>query len=1329
MAPEPWAYNGQSTTGPRGTSSRHSKSGRFKKTRIPWRAVLTTLAGALVASSSLLAVGRVEGTLVAGGGMQVRDANMESPPAGLHSRHQRPFQVDVFGHSDGVAASYAHDDHGASPRGPASQLGEPSTTNPLDVLTSSPNHTILVRLLQRTRLIPTLIRLIEFDDGSGLTILAPTDEALRRESSASAQPSGGHAEALTQGSIWYRAMREFGLEETEAGDEHSKSHHFTQAGSSDNVQAELRQHLLHHILNYTLPYETFCNLSSTIPRSDSKRVAPKDSVAVPLRWPDMHSTLHFPSRKALHEPTHPGPIPQPPEGPRHPGAEDRGGLLGGEGQKLRTVWRWDDQADDASAMQQPRANLLAKKKPEPEARGSLWFDVDFLGRGGVQSIAQHHTNRGAVISINGTIALPPTLEEVIRTHESLSLLSSLIEEPMLHTLSLTAHSTLFLPSSASLVNNLDTLQRSYLLRNVSKEEQREAWKVVEWDRTKMVGWHISGRGLKDENGEWGVIGYADRLRDAVDDEGQGQLTTILGGPIRFAIEDADRKEDSKRPALSIDGAQIIEEDILTENGVVHIVDGVLLPSAQALELDVEKTLLALNASRFVSMMKKAGLESYLLTQLDDPSDDTSDDSDAASKTWTFVVPTDEVLESWFKENPEYGRWWQDLEQIDGATPLTGNAYIAEDQEKGRQKLKDLLKYHIVPGLMRPDNLTDGGLVATELRDWRLKEGRQRIMTTVADPVEKTRKQPPQGNGDVAFGDANVIASPVNVGGDNSTKAIIYLVSQLLTPPDDPIQTAVTESLSLSTFVAAVFSAELDKPMKKAPGVTYLIPNNDAFASMGLVMPYLLLPTKESRDELRSLVEYHAIDQIVYVEDFKSSERRYPTLEGSDIWAGRSANGSVEVRRAPPPDEDGKEPYDLVQGSPAHLRSKDLLTSTGVIHEIDRVELPPDMNLTPEKLLKGAKCDRFRDLVVRAGYGFLLNGTTPSASMLAALDAEDDLEDEGVSTKTKKQKREKRAKKDHKRRHRLFEDPSQSYILLAPTDAAFTQVNLSYYLNNKQELKKLVQLHILPSPPLDDVENLRTAETTLGAGQLQLPLGLRDGFSLPSLLDKALGGDSSYGKVAFRNLGGASGPTHRRWRPGWSPRSKAPTTQKGDEDEEDLGWMIGILGSRGGAAEPLGDEADLSAFREDGDDDDDKDPAPRHRPRRNSHAARLLNFGRESLASVPPKEASLPISSSLGKRDQNAFSADARPPRSLGGVLTLDQVLIPYEPDWFHAWGWIVLTALAALLAVILAGAALHSCWRGGGGGRVCGAGGEGGGWFWGRNKTGDMGEALEGEEE
>lgn len=686
------------------------------------------------------------------------------------------------------------------------------------------------------------------------------------------------------------------------------------------------------------------------------------------------------------------------------------------------------------------------------------------------------------------------------------------------------------------------------------------------------------------------------------------VTTTLGGAVTVRVDEKDK-------SLTVDKAKVVAEDILTENGVIHIVDSLLLPFGD-LALSVEKTLLALNASRFVSMMHAAGLESYINKN---PHGGEDEDDDDKALPWTFMVPRDDTIDNWFESHAtqrahHFSRWGvnEDDADIDKRPPL-----------------EDVLRYHIAPSSLSPENLTKGMLVGTELRDWRLKDGRQRIVVALDDDDEEESiqgtarawsktKPPRQGNGDVAFGDANVIATPVKVG-----PSIIYLISKVLEPPSNPIQTAVS-SLSLSTFVATVFSAELDKPVKRAPAITYLIPRNDAFEALGLAMPYLLLDRTESRQELRSVVEYHAIDKIVYTPDFASGQTRYPTLEGSPIWAGRDAKGVVEVKRG-------------TRGRNARVVKDDILTSTGVIHEIDQVELPPTLDLTIDKLFKGSKADTMRDLVVQAGYGWILNGTRPtSEEHLDAL----------RSKWGGKNRRRKRDKKRHRRREQLLTDEDQSYVVLCPTDAAFAKINLTTYLQDKELLERLVLLHIIPSPA-DDALPWGNAK--------QVPIGLQDSKQVDSLLDQSAGGPSRYGKLAFRKL---------------EVVKDGADDGGGDGDvDQGLGWVVGVADTRG----------------TDG----------------RKHSARILSFGRESLADDVTR---------MSKKKKADPPADGLPnSRSIGGVFTLDAVLQPYEPGWFYRWGWV---ALSSLLAVVVLAGMGYGLWV-----------------WWQRDGRIRLPDALEGEEE
>ena len=76
--------------------------------------------------------------------------------------------------------------------------------------------------------------------------------------------------------------------------------------------------------------------------------------------------------------------------------------------------------------------------------------------------------------------------------------------------------------------------------------------------------------------------------------------------------------------------------------------------------------------------------------------------------------------------------------------------------------------------------------------------------------------------------------------------VIYLVSRPLAPPVDALETALPE-MDFSIFVAGVFSTNLADLLKTTPKTTLLIPPNDAFKRLGLLVSNHLLSSSSKAD--------------------------------------------------------------------------------------------------------------------------------------------------------------------------------------------------------------------------------------------------------------------------------------------------------------------------------------------------------------------------------------------------------------------------------------------------------------------------------------------------
>lgn len=234
-----------------------------------------------------------------------------------------------------------------------------ATTTLVDLLSADGDYIQLLRLLQRTRLIPTLNRL------NGSTLFAPTNDAVGRYS------------VFTD----YLALPE--------------SSNSISSNAYDNINERVRQQLLYHLLNYTLP---------AFPPEDSQIAT--------------YNTLHFP--RIPTSPTSGDPPPAPPWVPLP------GGLLNNESQRLRAAVR----ADSGGYTNDPTA----------------YINVDAWGEGGTPIVkpAVQGTNC-LLVGINDVLEVPTSLATIIRDTPSLSYLSTVLPESQMKSLENDPGLTVFLP--------------------------------------------------------------------------------------------------------------------------------------------------------------------------------------------------------------------------------------------------------------------------------------------------------------------------------------------------------------------------------------------------------------------------------------------------------------------------------------------------------------------------------------------------------------------------------------------------------------------------------------------------------------------------------------------------------------------------------------------------------------------------------------------------------------------------------------------------------------------------------------------------------------------
>lgn len=569
------------------------------------------------------------------------------------------------------------------------------STTVIDILSSSPKHSTMLHLLQRSKLIPTLNLM------DGVTLFAPTDDAWKtwakqdHETRYSTELAGMIQNMMTEGESSLTSV------------------------VADNILFHLHELLLYHSLNYTLPVHGSAKQSHAISDGDS-----------PDRWVanniSTETTLHFPGRK------HPT---RPPPGP--PWAPDGGvGMLGGEGQKLRLLF------------------------DGPQRDGPFKVGVDSHGDGGVlvwtdwpngnnKTTAKQKRfksgRNGVVVAIDAVLEPPNCIGRQLEAHADWNTFTSLLSlpSPMVYSpdassqlnLSSQHHLTVFAPSNKAFDDVFDELDKRYLWSEWGAEGRNKVLgahlvvnasldKTSRHDHMPSVGWRSAFAKFKGS-----VMGEFKSEQGSTEHTWLSctTFTHFPSLPVPTLADIPLEAHVSSSGDLVINSTTIATPDILASNGVIHHTESLLLPPSFKLLNSPEKVMLSLNATRFVSLLRQTGLaENY-----------TREGRDGQQRT--FLVPTDQVLDGWSK--------WVSL-------PSTFSETSSQDPQT---KLEAILRYHILPGRITPQDVQDGDLLESELALNHLKGGKQRLSVHIeGNRGGKDGKGTPR---DMRFGSASVIAEP------------------------------------------------------------------------------------------------------------------------------------------------------------------------------------------------------------------------------------------------------------------------------------------------------------------------------------------------------------------------------------------------------------------------------------------------------------------------------------------------------------------------------------------------------------------------------------------
>jgi transforming growth factor-beta-induced protein len=286
--------------------------------------------------------------------------------------------------------------------------------------------------------------------------------------------------------------------------------------------------------------------------------------------------------------------------------------------------------------------------------------------------------------------------------------------------------------------------------------------------------------------------------------------------------------------LAIDGARVTKADILCSNGVIHVIDAVILPGDNMDHHRAGKDIVdtAVSAGSFntlVAAVKAAGLVDTL----------------KGEGPFTVFAPTDEA----FAKLPK----------------ATLNSLL---MPANKRKLTEILTYHVVP-----KRLEAADVLANKV--FKSVQGQPIFLT--GDAANPT------------INGARLIKTDIQC-----TNGVIHVIDTVILPPaakQDVVDT-LASSGAFNTLVTAVKAADLVDTLKATGPFTVFAPTDAAFAKLPAgTLDTLLEP--QNADKLAAILKYHVVAGKAMAGDVIATNQA-KTVQGQRIAIAPTVDGAKVI---------------------------------------------------------------------------------------------------------------------------------------------------------------------------------------------------------------------------------------------------------------------------------------------------------------------------------------------------------------------------------------------------------------------------------------------------
>ncbi len=333
-------------------------------------------------------------------------------------------------------------------------------------------------------------------------------------------------------------------------------------------------------------------------------------------------------------------------------------------------------------------------------------------------------------------------------------------------------------------------------------------------------------------------------------------------------------------AVTVNGANVVEADVEATNGVIHVIDEILIPEGFTLEPAAPDQTIAEIATATADL-------SILVDALERAPDLLAAASDETADLTVFA-PTNAAFASLLTTLSE----------------ATGNTYDGLEDIPD-YVLERVLTYHILAA-----SKTAAELEASE--------------TTLEGSALAINAS----SGVIINENVNVVGDMADIAASNG---VVHVIDAVLVPPfiADALGTVLAPALfdmesRFTTLIMAVETAGLAGALTNPEAtLTVFAPTNDAFnayiESAGLSGAEALL----AAENLGEILQYHVLGTTVASTDIAAGSSMVPTLlEGSSIYISNNGDEGIYLN------------------GEAQVIAPDLSTDNGVVHAIDAMLVPP-----------------------------------------------------------------------------------------------------------------------------------------------------------------------------------------------------------------------------------------------------------------------------------------------------------------------------------------------------------------------------------------------------